>query len=62
MGGPRTCKFAGPEMSEGEGSPRNKQLNLKVSEACKALFLAMVVALGTKNADPFEDMLVLKKE
>ncbi len=50
------------QMSEGEGSPRNKQLILKVSEACKALFLAMVAALGTKNADLFEDMLVLKKE
>lgn len=43
-------------------APRDKQLNLKVSADCKAVFVAMVKALETTNSDFFEDLVAGRLE
>ena len=48
--------------TDDDHGPRDKQLNLKVSADCKALFVAMVKALETTNADLFEDLVAGRLE
>ena len=45
-----------------EHAPRNKQLNLKVSEDCKEIFEIICKALDTNKADLFEDMVAERYE